>query len=114
MRSDSDSVELADLAVSIGGFAAFGVAAGMVGLRSVLRPEVTAVALAAVVALAARVGGRAAGTTTALMAALSFDFFHTEPYLSLKMSDPSDLVVMVLLLALGLELGRRPATRRAP
>ena len=96
---------LAELAVSIGGLSAFAVASGMVALRGVLRPEVTAVALALVVAMAARAGGQAAGASAALMSALSFDFFHTEPYLSLKISDPSDLLVTVLLLALGLALG---------
>ena len=102
----TDDPPIADLAVSIGAFAAFGVAAGMVGLRGVLRPEVPAVALAGVVAITARAGGRTAGTVAAVMSALSFDFFHTEPYLSLKISDPSDLLVTVLLLVLGLELGR--------
>ena len=102
----NDESPLDQLAVSIGTFAAFGVAAGMVGLRGILRPEVTAVALATVVAITARAGGRPAGAVTAAMSALSFDFFHTEPYLSLKVGDPSDLLVALLLLLLVMEIGR--------
>ena len=105
----TDEPPLGDFAVSIGAIAAFGIAAAMVGLRGVLRPEVTAVALACVVAVAARAGGRSAGVVAAAMSALSFDFFHTEPYLLLKIRDASDLILTVLLLVLALELGR--ATR---
>jgi two-component system sensor histidine kinase KdpD len=108
----TDERPLADLAVSIGAVAAFGVAAGMVGLRGVLRPEVTAVALAGVVAITARAGGRPAGAVAALMSGLSFDFFHTEPYLSLKISDPSDLLVAALLLVLGLQVEGQATSRQ--
>jgi K+-sensing histidine kinase KdpD len=100
-----DDADLVDFAVPVGGILAFSVAAGMVGLRPVLRPEVAAVALAVVVSLAARRGGRVAGTATAVMAAVCFDFFHTEPYLLLKLGDPSCLVVAILLMAIGLDRG---------
>lgn len=114
MTDEPERSEAADFADSLGAFAAFGVATGMVGLRELLRPEVTAVALAIVVAVTARVGARPAGLMAAVMSALSFDFFHTEPNLSLKVSDPSDIVVTLLLLALGLDLGRStPADRHA-
>ena len=39
------------------------------------------------VLLGAVTGGRGAGVVSALVAAISFDFFHTRPYGSLKITD---------------------------
>jgi K+-sensing histidine kinase KdpD len=92
----------ADVAGSLAALASLAVATGLTGVRGHVHPEVVAVALAVVVAAAARVGGRVAGSTAALVSALSFDFFHTRPYLSLKIDNTTDLLVMVLLLVVGL------------
>jgi hypothetical protein len=61
--------------------------------------------LAVTVTVAGRAGGRAGGIAAALMAATAFNFFHTEPYLSLKIHDPDDVLTTVLLLVVGLIVG---------
>jgi hypothetical protein len=82
-----------------------GVAATLVGVRGEVRPEVIALALALTVSLGGRFGGRLGGVTSALMAAASFDFLHTQPYLSLKISNGTDILITVLLLVVGLVVG---------
>ena len=96
-----DRTELSDFAVVIAAISAFAVSAALVTTRSLLRPEVVAVALAVLVLLAGRFGGRASGLMCALMCAACFDFFHTRPYLSMKVADVSDLLLMGLLLVVG-------------
>ena len=94
-----------DLVVPLGGLTSFAVSGALVGVRGEIHPEVTALTLAAVVALAGRLGGRAAGATAAVVAALSFDFMHTKPYLSLKIANTDDILTTVLLLLVGLIVG---------
>lgn len=107
---------LDDIALPLGGLASFAVAGALVGVRGEIRPEVTALTLAAIVALAGRLGGRAAGVTAAVVAALSFDFMHTKPYLSLKIANTDDILTTILLLVVGLIVGglaaRADADRR--
>jgi hypothetical protein len=93
------------LAVSLALLATLAVAAAMVGVRGEVDPAVTALVLAATVAGCARAGGRAAGVGSALMAAAAFDFFHTRPYLSLKVAGGDDVLVTLLLLVVGLVVG---------
>jgi len=50
----------------------------------------------------AEFGGRAAAVATALCSALSLDFFLTQPYLSLRMSEKHDLIAFVGLTCCGL------------
>jgi hypothetical protein len=83
----------------------FAVAGALVGARGEVRPEVVALALAATVALGGRFGGRRGGVAAALVAALSFDFMHTRPYLSLKIDNGNDVLITILLLAVGLVVG---------
>ena len=83
----------------------FTVAGLMVLVRSEVHPEVTALVLATTVALSARIGGRAAGIAASVMAAASFDYFHTRPYMSLKINDGNDILATLLLLAVGLVVG---------
>jgi hypothetical protein len=94
-----------ELAVAAGGLAALVVAFAMVMVRGEVHSEVTALVLALTVAVAGRVGGRPGGISAALVAATSFNFFHTEPYLSLKIHDPDDILTTVLLLVVGLVVG---------
>jgi hypothetical protein len=91
--------------VPLAGFAPLVVAAAMVSVRGEVNQEVTVLVLATTVALGARFGGRPAGVGAALMAALSFDFFHTKPYLSLSVAHADDILTTVLLLAVGLIVG---------
>lgn len=99
------SSRIDELALPLGGIATLGTAGLLVGVRGEIAPAVTALVLAAVVALTGRVGGRAAGITSAVVAALSFDFMHTKPYLSLKISDTNDILITLLLLVVGLIVG---------
>ncbi|MDO8363246.1 MAG: DUF4118 domain-containing protein [Actinomycetota bacterium] len=104
------------------GFAALaiGVAAAFVPLRTTLGGANMALILVLVVVAAAAVGGRAAGAITAITASLSFNFFYTVPYLTLRINDAKDITTVVLILAVGLAVGelgvaraRQSATRRS-
>jgi hypothetical protein len=88
------------------------VAMALVGVRGELDPEVTALVLALTVVAGGRLGGRAGGVASALMAAASFDFFHTRPYLSLKMTNGKDIATTLLLLVAGLAVGGLAARAR--
>ena len=98
--------------------AALGVALALVSVRGEVHSEAIALVLAVTVAVAGRVGSRAGGIAAALMAAAAFNFFHTEPYLSLKIADPDDILTTILLLVVGLVVGglsaRADALSRAP
>ena len=107
------SSPLDELPIPIAGLAAFGVAGALVGVRGVVHPEVTALVLAATVVLFGRIGGRAAGVSAAVFAALSFDFLHTRPYLSLKIANANDLLITALLLVVGIVVGGMAGTGRA-
>jgi len=65
-----------------------------------------ALALALVVVCAAVFGGRLAGVATSIGAALAFDFFHTQPYFSLRISKREDVIAAVLLLVMGVVVGQ--------
>ena len=106
-------VDDATIAVPLVSLATLGIAGLLVSVRGEVHPEVTALVLATTVALGARIGGRAAGIASSLIAALSFDFFHTRPYLSLKINDGNDVLATVLLLAVGLVVGGLSARAQA-
>jgi K+-sensing histidine kinase KdpD len=67
-----------------------------------------------VVALAAAIGGRAAGLATSLSAALAYNWFFTTPYGTLRIDTAEQVATVLLLFLAGLlaSLGGR-ATRRA-
>ena len=80
----------------------------LVPLRDFLGPANVAIILLLGVQVVAIVGGRQGGILAAIVAALSFDFFFTEPYLQLVITDRYDIVTAVLLLVAGIatsELG---------
>jgi K+-sensing histidine kinase KdpD len=81
---------------------------GWMGLENVV------IVYLAVVALAAAIGGRAAGLVSALSAALSYNFFFTTPYYTLRIDSAGQVITVMLLFAGGLlaSLGGR-ASRRA-
>lgn len=61
---------------------------------------------------------RLAGVGTAVVAALSFNFFHTKPYQSLRISDGRDIATVCLLLFIGIVVSwvgdwRRSTAQRA-
>jgi len=92
--------------VALGGLAPILGAAALVAVRGQVANTNVALILAVVVVSAGALGGRAAGTVAGFTAALSFDFFHTRPYLSLLIHDADDVEMTVLLLILGLVAGQ--------
>jgi hypothetical protein len=81
------------------------VALALVPLRPDVRDVNAALVLVVVVLVAAIVGGRLGGAVAALTAALSFDYFFTRPYYSLRIAARDDVETTVLLLAVGLVAG---------
>ncbi|HEX6867494.1 MAG TPA: DUF4118 domain-containing protein, partial [Candidatus Limnocylindrales bacterium] len=74
-------------------------------------PDASAVYLVAVVAVA-MVGGTAPAIATALVAFVVYDLLFTEPRLSLAVSDPAELLNLVLVLIVALAVGRLAALGR--
>ena len=76
-----------------------------------------ALVLVLLVVAVASTGLRTAGIVAALSSAAGFDYFLTEPYLTLSITDPSDIETAVLLLLVGLGVceialwGRRQQAR---
>ena len=91
--------------VVVGVPAAVGVAALMATARSFFGTTNAALVLMIVVVAVAALGGRVAGIVTALAAVVSFDFFHTEPYLSLAIDSRDDIETTVLLLIAAVFVG---------
>jgi hypothetical protein len=100
--------------LALAGAAPIAVAAALVGLRSVMVNTNVALVLVLVVVLAAVGGGRSAGAVAAISAALSFNFFHTVPYLTLEIDSRDDVETTILLLAVGLAVGQLASYRRHP
>ena len=91
------------------------VAALAAGLLSAARDDVgvTNVALVlAMIVVVAALAGRMAGIVTALTAALAFNFFHTEPYHSMRITGARDVVTVALLALLGLVVAEVAEFRR--
>ena len=104
-RGDSVGVAAAFACLSIG------TAAALVPLRDQLGGANAALVLVLVVVCGAAIGGRTAGASTAIAAALSFNFFYTKPYLTLRIHSGRDVLTVGLLLAAGLAVGELAAAR---
>jgi K+-sensing histidine kinase KdpD len=95
-----------DMARAIGlAIAAFGsllVSGVLVPFRTDLASANVVLVFVLVVVLGASVGTRWSGALTAVVAAMSYDFFFTRPFQSLKIDDAADLETTLLLLAIGL------------
>ena len=90
------------------GSMAFGVA--LIPLRSLTSASNLAFVFLAFTIIVAELGGRAAALVTALVSAMSLNFFLTEPYLTLTISKSDDVVAFVALAGCGLiaaAFGRR-------
>lgn len=81
--------------------AAIGVAALLTLVRGEVDNSVTVLVLAGVVALGGALGGWRVGVAGAVAAAISFNFFHTRPYLSLRIHDADDVLTTITLLLVG-------------
>ena len=100
-KSESDRVAWS----AIGAIAAIAVAGLLVPVRSTIDNTNVALILVLVVVAAATFGGRTAGAVTSIVAAVAFNYFQTEPYYTLRISDRDDIVSAVLLLFVGLAVG---------
>jgi K+-sensing histidine kinase KdpD len=91
---------------AIGAGVAILAALALVPLRDVIDNANIALALVLVIVLCGFFGGRWTGAGAAIGAALAFDFFHTQPYLELRIKSSNDVVTTALLLAIGLVAGQ--------
>ncbi len=89
----------------VAGIAIIAVSGLLVAVRDTIGNTNVALILVVFVVAAAVVGGRLAGVTAAVIAAVSFNFFHTEPYLTLRVKEGEDIVTVVLLVVVGLAVG---------
>jgi hypothetical protein len=80
---------------AVGALSVFVIAAALVPFRDHLPNADMALALVVPVLLSSIVGGRLAGTVTAIVSALTFDFVFTVPYLSLRISSKDDVATFV-------------------
>ena len=95
-----------------GAIAAILVGGLMAPIRDWLGAANVALVLAIVVVVAAIFGGRLAGGVTSLAAAFSFDYFHTQPYYSLRIDKREDVIAAVLLLVMGIAVGQLAQIRQ--
>jgi Domain of unknown function (DUF4118) len=93
------------IGVAVGIPAAVGVGAVLALDRDFFDQTESALILMIVVVAIAALGGRVAGIITALAAVVSFDFFHTQPYLSLAIDSRDDVETTILLLVAGVLVG---------
>jgi hypothetical protein len=106
------STQPSGVAVGAGGIlAAIVVAAALVPLRDTFGNTNLALVLVVVIVGAASIGGRTAGAMTSLGAALAFNFFQTQPYLTLAIDDSDDVATVVLLFVVGLVVGELASLR---
>lgn len=107
--SDSSS-----LAAALGSLGLLVFAMFLVPARGFLGAANVAIILLLGVQVIAVLSGRTGGIMGAAVAALSFDFFFTEPYLQLVITDRHDVITAVLLLVAGIatsELGSLRVSR---
>lgn len=103
-----------DVGYAIAGLLPIVVGAALVPLRDEIVPTNNALILVVVVVLGAVVGGRGPAAVAAVVATLSYDFFLTRPYLSLRIDDADDIETAVILLVIGVIVGQvLVVTRRA-
>ena len=86
--------------IGVGGAVALGFA--LTGLRGVATASTLAFVFLAFTIVVAEMGGRAPGLATAVVSALSLNFFLTEPYLTLAISKTEDVIAFVALAVCGL------------
>lgn len=93
-----------------GALGSMALAIALTPLRSFVAASNLAFVFIAFTIIVAELGGRAAALVTALVSAMSLNFFLTEPYLTLAISKTDDVIAFVALAACGLiaaTFGRR-------
>ena len=86
--------------IGVGGAVALGVV--LTALRSTVSASNLAFVFIALTIVVAEMGGRGPGLATALVSALSLNFFLTEPYMSLEIHKQGDLGAFLALAVCGL------------
>jgi hypothetical protein len=85
-----------------GGCGSMALGVALIPLRQLTSASNLAFVFLAFTIIVAEFGGRTAALVTAVMSAISLNFFLTEPYLTLTISKPDDLVAFFALAACGL------------
>src|SRR5215472_6621236 len=96
--------------MAVGGLGALVLGVVLVPLRTLTPASNLAFAFLAFTIVIAEIGGRSAALLTAVVSAMSLNFFLTEPYLTLAITKPDDIVAFFALAACGLiaaAFGRR-------
>ena len=93
------------IGMTVGAPAAIAVGASLTSTRWAVNSVNTALVFMVLVVAVAALGGRAAGAITAVASVMSYDFFHTEPYLSMAIDSRDGIETTVLLLIAGLLVG---------
>ena len=99
------------IALAIGPAVALGAAGLLERVRDSFGVANVALVLSCVVVVAA-LAGRSAGLATAVTAALAYNFFHTRPYYSLRISSGRDIATVGLLVIIGVIVGEMGTWRR--
>jgi two-component system, OmpR family, sensor histidine kinase KdpD len=86
----------------IGVVAAVALGVALTPLRTTVSASNLAFVFIAMTIIVAEMGGRGPGLATAVVSALSLNFFLTEPYLSLEIHKPGDIGAFLALAACGL------------
>jgi hypothetical protein len=98
--------------IGIGPLAAMALGVALIPFRTLTSASNLAFVFLVLTILVAEVGGRAAGLATAVVGALSLNFFLTGPYLTLTIDSPDDVGAFIGLAVCGLvaaAFGRRRA-----
>jgi len=85
-----------------GGLGAMALGVVLIPLRALTSASNLAFVFLVFTIVVAELGGRAAGLVTAVVSAISLNFFLTEPYLTLTITKPDDVVAFLALAACGL------------
>jgi hypothetical protein len=83
----------------IGVVGAVGLGVALTPLRTIVSASNLAFVFIALTIVVAEMGGRASGLATAVVSALSLNFFLTEPFMSLEIHKPGDLGAFLALAA---------------
>lgn len=96
----------------LGAVSAIGVAGVLDHVRSGFGVTNIALVLALVVTIAAVLGRRRGAITTAIPAAMAYNFFQTVPIHTLRISAAKDIFTVILLLVIGAVVGEMSQRRR--
>ena len=91
---------------AIGGLVPIVIAAALVGVRGEIASTNVALLLVLVVVATAAFGGRGPAALSAVVAAISYDFFFTRPFNSLRIDRADDVETTLILLAIALVVGQ--------